>query len=144
MTISAAQLIGGWTLKSWRIEYSDGRITHPFGENAQGQIIYSSDGEMSATVMAEQRPSMGAQNVRTASEAEQAHGFRSYFHYAGHWRLEGDVVSHQVTLALNPNFIGTEQRRNAKLLNQDNLTLSADEPLAAGGSRKHVLEWQKR
>ena len=47
MSLRAEQFIGAWSLIEWRIDYSDGRVTHPFGQNAVGQLIYSADGSMS-------------------------------------------------------------------------------------------------
>jgi hypothetical protein len=56
MKLSAKQLIGAWVLREWRIEYPQNMVRHPFGADAIGQLLYTHDGQMSATVSADKRP----------------------------------------------------------------------------------------
>ena len=142
--IKPEQLIGAWHLDEWRIEYSNGKVTHPYGKDAVGQILYTSDGEMSATVSIAKRDVVEADNIRDA-EADRLTGlYKSYFHYAGRWRLDGDDVVHSVLYSLNPNMVNTEQRRHARLLeSKKQLHLSAIESLGDAASRKHLLVWKK-
>lgn len=142
MNDGAEELIGTWSLRDWRIEYKDGRITRPFGADAVGQLLYSADGRMSATVSAKDRRSIDTTNVRDAAEAEKAVAFDSYFHYAGRWHLDGDVVVHTVSLALNPGFVGTAQRRSVRLEGTE-LELALLESLGNSQSRRHVLAWRR-
>jgi hypothetical protein len=136
-------LVGGWRLLSWRIEYSDGRISYPFGEEAIGQLLYSADGAMSATVSAAKRPTLSDKNVRHVPETEQADAFRSYFHYAGGWRIDGHNVVHEVELGLNSGFPGTNQVRRVEIITAEQMTLSAQEDLPNDQSRRHALTWQR-
>ena len=142
MNVGENSLVGAWTLCDWRIEYEDGRVTRPFGTDAAGQLLYSADGRMSATVSARHRRTLNTANARDADVADKAAAFDGYFHYAGRWHLDGDVVVHTVSLALNPDFIGTEQRRSVKLDGTE-LELSAKESMGGGQSRRHVLAWQR-
>lgn len=142
MILSADSLVGAWTLRDWRIEYDDGRVTRPFGADAAGQLLYSADGRMSAAVSARDRRRLGAANARDAADAEKVASFDSYFHYAGRWHLDGDVVVHAVNQALNPNFVGTAQRRSVRL-DGNNLELSAEENIGDDSLRRHVLEWRR-
>ena len=142
MSIDRSDLVGAWRLVDWRIEYADGRVTRPFGNDAVGQLLYSADGHMSATVAAARRPSLGRQNARHAAASARAAAFDSYFHYAGRWRVDGPVVVHDVDYALNPGLAGTEQRREV-LLEGSSLQLSATEAIGDGGERRHVLAWQR-
>lgn len=142
MSLTPAQFIGAWSLASWRIEYSDGRVTYPFGKDAQGQILYSADSQMSATVSAVSRKSLGSGNIRHASTNDKAEAYESYFHYAGSWRIESEYVVHTVTLGLNPDFVGSKQRRLAEFQGKE-LRLSAHEDIGEGITRHHILEWEK-
>ncbi len=134
--------IGAWQLVDWRIEYSDGGVTRPFGPEAHGYIVYSVDGTMTASIAKATRPTFGIANARNANADQKAAAFDSYFHYAGPWRIEGEEVVHQVTMSLNPDMTGTEQRRLAVFDGSGGLSLSAHETLNAGASRHHILQWK--
>jgi hypothetical protein len=43
-------IIGAWRLISFEIQKADGEVIYPFGENAQGSIIYTESGRFSAQV----------------------------------------------------------------------------------------------
>lgn len=135
--------IGAWHLIDWRIEYADGAVTRPFGEGARGYIVYSANGIMTASITKALRQPFGIANVRNASETQKAEAFDSYFHYAGSWRIDGEDVVHAVTMSLNADMTGTEQRRLAVFDSKGGLTLSAREALKDGASRHHILQWQK-
>lgn len=134
-------LIGSWRLVSWTISYADGRATHPFGEEPDGLILYTADGAMSAAIARKDRPGFGRSDIRNAPESERAAAHDSYFSYAGSWTLDGDQVRHAVTLALNPDFVGTRQVRDV-LLEGGQLTLSADEG-SGEKARHHALVWRR-
>ena len=44
-------IIGAWKLISFEIQTADGGIIYPFGENAQGALIYAESGRFSGQVM---------------------------------------------------------------------------------------------
>jgi hypothetical protein len=135
--------MGAWQLVDWRIEYADGAVTRPFGEGAHGYIVYAADGIMTASIAKASRPPFGIANARNANADQKAEAFDSYFHYAGPWRIEGDEVVHAVTMSLNPDMTGTDQRRLAVFDGEGGLTLSAREALRDGLSRQHILQWRK-
>jgi hypothetical protein len=70
-----------------------------------------------------------------------ARAARSFFAYAGTWHLDDEVVVHDVTHALDPGFVGTQQRRRVDL-DGDLLVLSADEPIG-DALRHHRLTWRR-
>jgi len=142
MSHKPENFVGTWKLVDWRIEYSDGSVTRPFGEGAHGHIIYSADGTMTASIAKATRPPFGIANARNANAAQKIEAFDSYFHYAGPWRIEDDEVVHSVTMSLNPDMTGTEQRRLAVFDDADGLTLSAKEALKDGACRHHILQWE--
>ncbi len=147
----ASDLCGVWQLVRWEIAYSDDRPpSHPFGPDATGLIQYTTDGGMSACIARAARPPLSSDSVRHAPEAERLSAFESYFQYAGSYFVrehEGRwQVVHQVSHALNPNFVGTDQVRNMDFDRLGGLTLSASDALpgAAGVVRHHRLIWQKK
>ncbi len=149
MTVShlSKSLIGSWALAQWITDTrdNDGAVikTHaPFGSDPIGLLIYSPDGFVSATVCRSDRqllrPSL---SPRQQTHEAQAEAFKSFFHYAGRWKIEDGQVLHQVSLALNPNLVGTVQVRSPSF-NGRNLTLEGIEPMA-NQSRRHVIQWTK-
>ena len=139
----AEDLIGAWTLASWRIDYRDGRRTHPFGEDARGLMIYGAGGAMSAAIARAGRPGFAAPRPKDWTEGERAAAFDGYFHYAGRWSLTDGKVTHRVELSLNPAMEATVQVREARL-EGELLTLSAEEALGGGRARHHRLVWRRR
>lgn len=142
--LKAEDLVGAWKLVSWRIDYSDGRPTsYPFGEDAEGLIMYTPNGYMNALLHRGARGPVSTQYVREAPEGEKAALFDSFMQYAGPFRIEGQDVIHQVEHALNPDLVGTEQLRHVAL-DGDTLNLSGEEKIeAAGLSRFHRVEWRR-
>jgi len=142
-------LVGTWQLVRWDIRYDDGRApTLPYGEDATGLILYSADGWMNACISRARRPRLSSESVRSAPEAERLAAFESHFQYAGPYRLQtvdGQLqVVHQVTHALNPNFVGTAQVRNVDVDADGVLTLSASDTLPGSSvARHHRLVWRK-
>lgn len=136
-----ADLAGAWAYHRWRITYEDGRVTEPFGAGASGLLLYTADGFMSACIMAGGRKPFARANPRAATLRERAGAFDGYFSYAGRWRLAGSTVEHEVTVALNPAFVGSRQWREARLTGR-RLILSAEER-TKDGIRRHELEWRR-
>jgi hypothetical protein len=135
------RLIGTWQLQHWQTDHEDGTTTEPFGPGAQGLLLYSADGWMSACIMAAGRACLSRANPRQASEHERAAAFDGYFSYAGRWRILDRRVQHEVILALNPGLVGTLQLRDARLADAE-LMLSAKESVH-GGTRLHRLAWRR-
>jgi hypothetical protein len=139
--LDANELVGAWQLRRWQCTYEDGTTTEPFGPDAEGLLLYSADGWMSACIMVPGRARLSTANPREAPELERAAAFDGYFSYCGRWRVLDDRVQHEVTIALNPGMVGTLQLRHARLEGSE-LTLSAEEP-APSGSRRHRLLWYR-
>jgi hypothetical protein len=149
-TAQGLRLQGVWHLVHWEITYSDDRpTTHPFGPDATGLIQYTADGGMAANIARARRPHLSGESARSVPEAERLAAFESYFSYAGRyhtrWHAGRLQVVHQVTHALNPNFVGTEQVRDVTLSDDGTLTLSASDPLPGhpGILRHHRLLWRR-
>jgi len=143
--LTADKLVGAWQLQRWEIVREvagqGGIASLPFGAGAVGLLLYTADGWMSATIMAEGRRPFSRANPRSASAVERAAAFDGYFSYAGRWSVEGSRVRHEVTVALNPAMVGTLQVREARLVGR-RLTLSAEEA-TEDGLRRHRLVWKR-
>ncbi len=142
--LKAEQLVGAWKLQRWEIGYSDEREPSlPFGEDAEGTIMYTPDGYMSAVLHRRQRGPVSTQYVREAPANEKAALFDAFMYYGGRYRIEGEAVIHIVEHALNPDLAGTEQLRNVAF-DGDNLILTGEEKVeAAGLTRFHKVLWRR-
>lgn len=142
-------LLGTWQLLRWDITYGDGREpTLPFGDKATGMIAYTTDGFMSACIARGGRGKLSSASVRSAPVDERLAAFESYFQYAGPYEIKGRVgkqqVTHHVTHALNPNFVGTQQIRNMAFAPDGSLTLSASDSVPGTAvARHHRLVWKR-
>ena len=142
MNVSAATLLGAWNLVDWQIETLDsGHISWPFGQDAQGLLLYAPSGWMSATLSQRVRTPLSASSVRQSDSASRAQIAGEYLAYSGRWSLEGNQVTHVVSLSLNPVLLGTRQQRDISFSGVD-LVLSATET-AGGLSRVHRLRWRR-
>ncbi len=146
---AANPLVGGWSLLRWEIAYEDGRApSFPFGADATGVLVYSPDGCMNASISRAGRKPLSSASTRTAPVEERLAAFESFFSYGGRYRIEsgadGQHVIHSVTQSLNPNFIGSEQRRKMDFAADGTLTLSAaDGAPGSGMQRYHRLIWKR-
>ncbi len=134
------RLVGAWQLVRWYTTYEDGTVTEPLGPGAEGLLIYTADGWMSAAIMAAGRPRLSRGNPRAAPIAERAAAFDTYFGYCCRWRVVGRTVEHRVTLSHNQALVGTVQVRKIQMTGR-RLTLSAEEAVS-GGLRVHRLQWR--
>ncbi len=152
MTLAENPLLGSWRLVRWEIAYSDSRPNAmPFGPGAVGLICYTADGYMSASIARAGRPVLSSESVRSAPPAERLAAFDSFFQYAGPYELRrgpelptGMQVVHHVVMALNPNFVHTDQVRNVEFDATGVLTLSASDTVPGSAvARYHRLVWQR-
>jgi len=137
------RLVGAWSLVSWQIfDAARAGITEPFGADPHGLLQYTADGCMSAVVCRSGRAALpSGVSPRRMDPELLAACYRSYFHYAGRWHIEGDSVIHSVEFGLNPNMVGTRQVRQMNFLG-NTLTLTGIEVLGPQ-QRRHVLLWQR-
>jgi hypothetical protein len=143
--LSIERLVGAWRLVEWRVEYSDGRATtYPFGRDAVGLLQYTADGGMNASIMRPGRPALSAASAKSAPVEQRLAAFDGFFSYGGTFTIRAGKIVHHVDIALNPNFIGTEQVRTARF-EGDTMTLAADDPLPGAPSvtRHHALTWRR-
>lgn len=142
-TVDASAFIGSWRLQSWVISNSaDDRQSEPFGANPNGLIQYTANGWMSAAVCRSERERFGDKvPLRKQNERALAEAYKSYFHYCGPYRIDGNTIIHSVVMSLNPNMVGTDQHRRFEF-SSDQLILRGEEP-AGKVTRYHKLVWRR-
>ena len=135
MPLSKDDLLGAWSLEEWYIESDDGGRSHPMGRDAEGVIMYTGDGYMSAIVHARNR----RLPADRPSDTERLGAFASYVNYAGRWDVDGDAVIHTVEHALNPNMQGHTITRTVDHAGT-RMTFTGATPGSPGA---HVIVWKR-
>ena len=139
-------LLGAWRLHLFRIRFEDNRpAIFPFGEDAQGQLIYTADGHMSAFLSQRIREPLSSKRLETSgssTDGEKSAAFDSFLSYCGRFSVDGDEVTHHVELALVPNIAGLDQIRNGRI-DGDQLFLDYELTPKSGVTRHYELIWQR-
>ena len=134
-----AKLIGAWRLLSWYEKGPGGEIVYPLGNDAQGQLIYTVDGLVSAQLMRANVHSFANDDWRQATLEERAEAWLGYFGYFGTFSIdeERSVVIHHVEGSWFPNLKGTHQTR---FFHFDGESLVLDAETAWGNVR---IVWER-
>jgi hypothetical protein len=140
--VSADELIGTWTLKSFVREISGtGERFDAMGAHPHGYLNYSRDGHMSViTVAAERiRP-----REAVPSDSERAQLYNSMVAYAGTYTVEGNKVVHHVDISWNDAWTGTDQVRFFTL-DGDTLMIKSAPTKSPSNGRESVctVVWKK-
>lgn len=152
------QFIGAWSLRDYKItDLSDGKTRPPFGDDAQGHILYTAEGIMSATIMKPGRTLHSAsraarlgfkvkleqtgldnltveENSIVQTYVEAAYGFIGY---CGSFDADNEQVHHHIKQAIYPNFVGNTVTRTYRFEN-DQLRLTAED-----SAFRDELIWQR-
>ena len=102
--MTADQLVGRWKLVSWLARNGDGEVSYPFGERAEGSLVYTRGGWMSGQLAVSDRDALATNDVVGGDEIERTAAYSSYIAYAGTNEVVGDVVIHRVKMSLFPNW----------------------------------------
>ena len=143
-SVDAHALLGAWRLAEFYIESSDGNQIHPFGVSPEGMLIYTDTGNMSAQLMASNRPLFADDDQLNGSADEIEASFKKCVAYFGQYEVdvEGGFVVHHVQQSLFPNWNGKPQKRFVQLHN--NQLRITTPPVTWGGVEKvAVLVWER-
>lgn len=140
--MKANALVGTWRLVSFAVQDADGRVSYPFGSDAEGFITYAADGQMAVQFGAANRNHLAGSDWLAGSDAEVAAAARHYFAYCGTYEVHGDTVIHHVALSLMPNWIGGELVRHVAL-HADRVTLTTPPTPVGGQQQTATLIWQR-
>jgi hypothetical protein len=127
MRVSLDMLVGAWALVSAEATSSDGHsLSHPFGVDPQGLLLYTSDGWMSAT-------------ITTFDDTSETPGPALY---AGRVSVVDNEVVHTVLVGVPPFGPGTVQRRIVSHRGPDELVLAT--PPGDVTTQTITLTWRRR
>jgi hypothetical protein len=141
--LAAADLIGTWRLLSWVSEGEDG-VQRPFGEDAEGIVVYTADGTMITTIGRSDRGPIDGGDMAAGPVDQRLAAASTFIAYSGSFVVDGADVLHSVTMSLFPNWIGTTQRRHVTLSEGGRrLELLADPFLLRGRLAEHRLTWER-
>lgn len=138
--MNKSALLGRWRIVEWVQRYDDGREKRPFGHDPQGFIQYDADRMFCFVSSAGRAPLGGTQ--WSVPEGDKARAYETCFAYSGSYEIAGDEVLHKVDLSLNPNWVGTTQRRHAAL-RDGRLVISARMEPETPEARTAELIWQR-
>ena len=135
-TLSAqtrGDLVGLWRLVSCESRDTVRVILRPFGEHPIGQILYDERGNMATVLMKRDRPLFASKDRRRGTDAEVRAAFEGFDSYFGTYSVDTvkRTVTHHVTGAAYPNWVGGDQLRYYKL-ERTRLVLSTP-PFPLGG-----------
>jgi Lipocalin-like domain len=139
----SSSFVGAWRLLSCEARNARGQVQYPFGERATGQLFYDAAGNMSAQLMRADRPRFAARDPALGTDTEVRDAFDGYVAYFGTYSIDDskNAVTHHVTGASFPNWIGIDLVRYYTFDDEGRLRLSTP-PIEVGGQAlEYVLLW---
>ena len=112
--MASDRFAGIWRLLECYGKWSDGRISYPYGDKPEGQLIYDGHGNFSGQIAGSGRPAFETGNLLKGTPEEIKTAFEGYIAYYGTYEVDESKgqVTHHVQSALFPNWIGDIQTRN--------------------------------
>ena len=142
--MSREDLIGEWTLVAWQGIASDGGRVNHGGRNPRGELIYLASGRMAVQIQHDDREPFGSSEWTAGTQAERAVAYSTYNAYCGTFSVpEVGVVIHHVELAIHPDQVGMDKRREFTL-SEGELTLRTQDVETEAGPATSVLRWRRR
>jgi len=136
-------LIGTWKLVSQQHRDTEGNIFYPRGEDAIGQLMYSADGYMCATIMSANRKRFQSGGLFSGgTDVEKTEAMDSFMAYCGRYRIESNKIIHVVEISLFPNLVGNEEIRYYEMT-KDSLTLTTPPFMSKGREWVGHITWKR-
>jgi hypothetical protein len=137
-------ILGTWRLLSYEARDATGTVQFPLGETVAGQLIYDSAGNMSAHVMATDRPRFASADPAGGTDLEVRTAFERFVSYFGTYTFDGrqQTITHHVQAASYPNWSGDAQLRHYRF-EGPRLVLRTPAILRGGQSLEFVLTWER-
>jgi hypothetical protein len=137
-------LVGTWKLLSFESQSAAGEISHPFGEQAHGLLMYDSHGRMSVVLMRADRPAFVSGDPARGTPEEIKAAFEGFNAYSGTYNIDKKrgTVTHHVEANSFPNWVGTDQQRFFTLSGR-RLTLRAPPLLVDGQTVTFTAVWER-
>ena len=137
--MSRSPLVGTWALRRFELRFPDGSVTHPYGEEVVGLLMYDTTGHMSAA--------FGSASRHTGESSDLAEvgakvSYDSFMSYCGLYEVKENRIAHRVEISSLEAWTGTLQERRFEI-KDDQLTLDTM-PLAVGSdSPTGRLVWHR-
>jgi hypothetical protein len=124
------RLLGTWRLVSCVQRDEQGRESYPFGEDADGFLVYTADGFVSAHLEQRNRPRHQSPDFTAGTPDEYKTMGQGYLAYCGRYALDEETrrLAHTMTVSLFPNWLGSTQVRVASF-EGDRLILRTEVPI---------------
>jgi hypothetical protein len=140
----AIDVSGTWELVAWRRHAEDGTITYPLGDDAEGVLLYTPDGQMAVVLTAANRPTTLPDGDPVGGDVQdRADAYSTCLAYVGTYEVRESEVVHRVSLCLYPKWANDEQVRPFTYTG-DELTLRTPPTQTAHGTVVNELEWRRR
>jgi len=116
-----------------------------YGNDPRGMVIISPDGWMNASLSHSDRPPLTGDPAwhTDAPESDRLTAFDTYISYGGQWRLENDTFITKVEFALNPGWVGGEQKRGVELLPDGEMKLLLSRKWPDGQVVNAWVQWRR-
>ncbi|KAL9121628.1 MAG: hypothetical protein Q9187_001820 [Circinaria calcarea] len=147
------QLLGAWELVEYSAYLKDDPSSkvYPMGKDAQGIIMYTHTGYMSAQLQMPGQSHFRTNDLNGATREEFAEAGKHYLAYTGPFYLdesgEEPLLHHHMSNCSFPNWLGNTQRRLIKIAKEgedDYLTLGPEgETMIMGKIRTVRLVWRR-
>jgi hypothetical protein len=134
------KLVGTWKLVSASSTTSKGEPSEPpYGLDPVGFLTYTGDGRVTALISyGGRKPLSGGGGTLE----EQAEAFKTFFAYAGRYKLSGDKVTHTIEISSIQNYVDRDLVRSVKF--QDDRIILVTPPTLVNGRVQTVeLIWQR-
>jgi hypothetical protein len=139
-TLDLNQLLGAWQLRSWQIHNpTHDSSLYPFGEDAQGLLIYSPTGLVSASISQAQHVVWSGK----PSNDDLAAAYKSQLHYVARFSLRGNCVTHAVQMSSNPALIGHAHSRQIHIIDAQTLRYEGVDHPGTSAERRHTFIWRR-
>jgi lipocalin-like protein len=121
---------------------SDGQEIYPLGRHADGFLIYSPEGYMSALLCDPDREKLGTADRLAGTDQQLAGAARGCISYAGRYEVREKTVRHDVLASLTPDWVGTTLERRYEL-EGERLILTTPQTVMGGREAVAVLVWER-
>ena len=140
---SVAELQGSWELAHWDYTVDGEHRGFVMGEDAQGQLLYTPEGRVSAILMQANRPSLQVTGFHQATPEQRDEAALTYISYGGTFDVEGDRVVHHLEYCLFPDWIGTDLVREVSWDGDKLVLTTAPETTSTGKTVINRLFWRR-
>ncbi|KAI4161795.1 MAG: hypothetical protein LQ342_004628 [Letrouitia transgressa] len=148
-----SQIVGAWELVKYSAPKEQDRKNnvYPMGEDAQGIIMYTPDGYMSAQIQKSGQPKFQFDDLNAGTEEDLRAVGEHYLAYTGPFYLdesgEVPILHHHMTNCTFPNWLGKSQRRTVALSEEGAekyITLGPESAvMILGEMRIPQLKWRR-